>query len=143
MEQKLYEINRVKSLIENADAKTTFLETFTKNGGIFSANHTQPAPPSTLQPGSLDWIISKRRDLEQLAEELKDADEDQDPAYVLKSVSLNDILIALETMEILTDEELANRMLIFLTNKILGSEDEEQVTLLRKVLKKYATSSFV
>lgn len=141
LEQKLNEIKRVRTLIEDADAKTTFLEKFTKQGGIFSATSTPTAPTSTLQPGSLEWIVSKRRDLEQLGEELRDLEEDQqDPTYVLKSFSLNEILLALETSEILSDEELTNRMLIFFTNRILSSEDEDQVSRYSAILKRYSAS---
>lgn len=141
LEQKLNEIKRVRTSIEDADAKTTFLEKFTKQGGIFAATSTPAAQTGTSQPGSLEWIVSKRRDLEQLAEELRDLEDDQqDPVYVLQSLSLNEILLSLETAEILSDEELTNRMLIFLTNKILGSEDEDQVSRYSTVLKKYSAS---
>jgi hypothetical protein len=139
LEQKLKEIDRVSSLIEVADEKTKFLEKLTKNGGLFSASTTQTASTSSIRPGDFEWIVLKRRGLEQLAEELKAAEEEE-PAFVLKPTTLNEILIDLETSVILSEDELSNRVLIFLTNRILGSEDYDQVSRHKAAMKKYAAN---
>lgn len=139
MEQKLKELERVSSLIEAADEKTKFLEKLTKNGGLFSASSAHTASTSNIRPGDFEWIVWKRRELEHLAEELKASDEEE-PAYVLKPTTLNEILIDLETSAILSEDELTNRLLIFLTNRIIGSEDEDQVLRHKVAMKKYAAS---
>lgn len=131
---KLTEIQSLKNFLFRVREEKTQLEDFAVKGGLFAAQ--APAPNGPAEAGTYEWTVDRRKFIEGLQDQLSQANiEVMDKKFVRQPTNLDAILLELEAQELVNDEELANRLLLFISNQILSADDADVTVMYKRLLK--------